>query len=130
MKDRGRQKFDVADFYVPENTAGIPAQYSNTYPQPGNEGTLWNNAGNKQGQKMGYYRDASFVKVKNISIGYNFDENLMSKLKMKNMRIYANILNPFVFTKYEGYDPEWATASFNTARVSSITYQLGLSVNF
>ncbi|MGV7106121.1 SusC/RagA family TonB-linked outer membrane protein [Flavobacterium sp. U410] len=124
MKDRGRQKFDVADFYVPENTAGLAAQSSNTYPQPGNEGTYWNDS------KVGYYRDASFVKVKNISIGYNFDADLMSKLKMKNMRIYANVLNPFVFTKYEGYDPEWATASFNTARVSSITYQLGLSVNF
>lgn len=124
MKDRGRQKLDIADWYVPENTAGLAAQSSNTYPQPGNEGTYWNDS------KVGYYRDASFVKVKNISIGYNFDANLMSKLKMKNMRIYANVLNPFVFTKYEGYDPEWATASFNTARVSSVTYQLGLSVNF
>ncbi|MCO6176275.1 TonB-dependent receptor [Flavobacterium sp. NRK F10] len=130
MADRGRQKLNIADWYIPENTAGVPAQYSNTYPQPRNEGTYWNSAGNSLGEKMGYYRDASFVKVKNISVGYNFDSNLMSKLKMKNMRIYANILNPFVFTDYEGYDPEWAAAPFNTARVSSVTYQLGLSVNF
>ena len=55
---------------------------------------------------------------------------LNSKLKIKSGRIYVNVLNPFVFTKYEGYDPEWATASFSIARVSSITTQLGLSFNF
>lgn len=123
-RDRGRQKLNIPDWYIPVNGAGIPSQYSNSYPQPRNEGTFWINNG------VGYYRDASFVKVKNISIGYNFGGDLMSKLKIKNCRIYGNILNPFVFTDYDGYDPEWATAPFGTARVSSITYQLGLSLNF
>jgi TonB-dependent starch-binding outer membrane protein SusC len=78
---------------------------------------------------MGMYRDASFVKVKNISLGYTFNKELTERLKIKKLRIYANVLNPFVFTDYEGYDPEWATAPFSTGRVSSITYQFGLSLN-
>jgi TonB-dependent starch-binding outer membrane protein SusC len=130
MQDRGRQRLNIDNWYIPQNGAGIPAQNSNSYPMPRNEGTYWNVAGNNQNQKMGYYRDASFIKVKNISVGYNFSDDLNSKLKIKSGRIYVNVLNPFVFTKYEGYDPEWATASFSIARVSSITTQLGLSFNF
>jgi len=128
MQDRGRQRLDVASWYIPENSAGIPAQYSNEYPMPRNEGAFWNTAGNGN-QKMGNYRDASFVKVKNISLGYTFNSTLSERLKIKKLRIYANVINPFVFTDYEGYDPEWATAPFNTGRVSSVTYQFGLSVN-
>jgi len=129
MQDRGRQRLDVANWYIPENGAGIPAQASNAYPMPRNEGAFWNTAGNAQGQKMGMYRDASFVKVKNISLGYTFNSALTERLKIKKLRIYANVINPFVFTDYEGYDPEWATAPFSTGRVSSITYQFGLSLN-
>lgn len=129
LQDRGRQRLDIANWYIPENGAGIPAQASNTYPMPRNEGAFWNTAGNAQGQKMGMYRDASFVKVKNISVGYTFNKELTERLKIKKLRIYANVLNPFVFTDYDGYDPEWATAPFSTGRVSSITYQFGLSLN-
>lgn len=129
LQDRGRQRLDIGNWYIPENGAGIPAQYSNEYPMPRNEGAFWNTAGNAQGQKMGMYRDASFVKVKNISLGYTFSKELTDRLKIKSLRIYGNVLNPFVFTDYEGYDPEWATAAFNVGRVSSVTYQFGLSLN-
>ena len=82
----------------------------------------WNNDG------VGYYRDASFIKVKNISLGYTFSQNILDKLKLKGLRVYGNVLNPFVLTKYDGYDPEWAGAGLGIGRVASITYQLGLSV--
>jgi TonB-linked SusC/RagA family outer membrane protein len=124
VRDRGRQKLDIADWYIPENAAGIPAQFSNSYPQPRNAGTYWRN------DRVGYYRDASFIKIKNIAFGYTFNDELLNKLKIKGCRIYANVLNPFVITDYDGYDPEWATASFSVGRVSSATYQLGLSLKF
>jgi len=122
-RDRGRQKQDI-NWYVPANNAGLPAQVSNSYPQPRNEGTYWINDG------IGYYKDASFIKIKNIALGYNFDNNLLDKLKLKKFRIYMNVLNPFVFTDYTGYDPEWASASLAIGRPSSITYQLGFNLNF
>lgn len=120
VRDRGRQKADIADWYVPANGAGVPAQYSNSYPQPRNGGTYWKNS------NVGYYRDASFTKIKNIMIGYNFKD----LEKIKNLRVYLNVLDPFVFTDYDGYDPEWADASYNVARVGSVTYQAGLSLTF
>ncbi|SNR30847.1 SusC/RagA family TonB-linked outer membrane protein [Lutibacter flavus] len=124
VRDRGRQKLDIADWYIPENGAGIPAQFSNSYPQPRNAGTYWRNS------RVGYYRDASFIKVKNISLGYTFDADALEKLKVKGLRVYMNVLNPLVITDYDGYDPEWATASLGVGRVSSATYQLGLSLKF
>jgi len=122
--DRGRSKLNIADWYIPENHAGLEAQASNKYPQPRNEGTYWNNS------NVGYYRDASFVKVQNISLGYSFAPSLLTKLHMKRCRIYTNILNPFVFTDYDGYDPEWAGVRFNQGGVSSIVYQFGVNVSF
>lgn len=123
VNDRGRQKLDI-DWYVPANDAGLPTQYTNSYPQAQNPGTYWINDG------VGYYRDASFVKVKNIALGYTFTPQVIEKLKLKYLRLYVNVLNPFVFTKYDGYDPEWASASFGVGRVASITYQMGMSLKF
>jgi hypothetical protein len=121
--DRGRQKSDI-NWYIPANDAGLPAQASNQYPMAQNEGTYWNSNG------VGYYRDNSFVKIKNITLGYTFDKNIIEKFKMKYLRFYVNVLNPFVFTRYDGYDPEWAAAGFGVGRVASITYQMGMSIKF
>ena len=79
---------------------------------------------------MAFYRDASFVKVKNISLGYTFSNNLLSQLKINSLRIYVNVLDPFVFTKFDGYDPEWASSPFGINRPASITTQFGLSAKF
>jgi TonB-linked SusC/RagA family outer membrane protein len=124
VRDRGRNKLDIADWYIPANDAGLPAQVSNEYPQPRNAGTYWRNDG------VGYYRDASFVKIKNIALGYSLKPQLAEELHMKSCRIYMNILNPFVFTSYDGYDPEWAGASYNDGGVGSVIYQIGVNVNF
>lgn len=122
-RDRGRQKLNI-DWFVPQNDAGLPARASNTHPQPRNEGSFWRNDG------VGYFKDASFVKVKNIALGYNFGNNALDRLNINKLRVYANVLNPFVFTEYDGYDPEWAGADLGIGRVSSITYQVGFSLNF
>ncbi|AUS04346.1 SusC/RagA family TonB-linked outer membrane protein [Pseudotamlana carrageenivorans] len=122
-RDRGRNKLNIKT-YIPQNAGGLPVQPSNDYPLARGEGDYWNSNG------VGYYKDVSFVKVKNISLGYNFNDNIIDRLKMKNLRVYANVLNPFVFSDFDGLDPEWAGSSFQRGGVSSITYQLGLSVKF
>ncbi|WP_405381036.1 SusC/RagA family TonB-linked outer membrane protein [Maribacter sp. LLG6340-A2] len=121
--DRGRNHLDWDSYYVPENGAGLPVQVSNEIPRPRGQGQFW-------GTDFGFYRDASFVKIKNISLGYSFGQKVLNDLNIKGFRIYANVLNPFVFANkdFEGWDPEWADADQNVARPSSITYQLGLSL--
>ena len=50
--------------------------------------------------------DASFLRVKSISLGYDFKKLLFSKSSIGQLRIYLSALNLFTFTKYNGFDPE------------------------
>ena len=124
FEDRGRAKLDV-DWYMAPN-AVTPTRVSNEYPQPKNGGRFWNT------EHVGFYKDASFVKVKNITLGYTFHSDIVERLKLTSLRVYTNVLNPFTFTKYDGFDPEWAGATFTGSQngVSSITYQFGVNLKF
>ena len=72
----------------------------------------------------------SFVKVKNITVGYSFSKNILKHIGCKQARIYFTVTNPFVFTKYLGFDPEWANASLKNDGPSTVTYQIGASIKF
>jgi TonB-linked SusC/RagA family outer membrane protein len=49
---------------------------------------------------------ASFVKLRNVTLAYNFPNNITSKLGLGNLRVYVKGQNLLLFTKYSGYDPE------------------------
>ena len=53
-----------------------------------------------------YVEDGSYLRIKNITLGYTFPKALLSKAKIDNIRLYMNIQNVYTFTKYLGYDPE------------------------
>lgn len=155
--DRGRTKLNM-DFYIPKgapifnytwdgktttsltSNPNIVADHTTvgSYPYPF-DGTAYNYGGgngwytskNKEFESNNYV-DASYWKIKNITVGYTFSKKLIKKIGLENLRIYANILNPFTFTDYKGFDPEWADAKISdgTGGPSSVTYQLGLNVKF
>jgi TonB-linked SusC/RagA family outer membrane protein len=51
--------------------------------------------------------DGSFIRGKNLSLGYSFPSSMCTKLGLKKLRIYTSLQNFFVLTKYSsGYDPE------------------------
>lgn len=74
--------------------------------------------------------DASFVKVKHISLGYTFPKQWLSKIGCQQLRLYCTVANPFVFTDYKGYDPEWASASSSSDGPSTVTWQFGANIKF
>ncbi len=53
-----------------------------------------------------WVEDGSYLRIKNIQLGYTLPNSMMSKLRIKNMRVYASFDNLFTFTKYTGLDPE------------------------
>lgn len=53
-----------------------------------------------------YVEDGSFIRCKNITLGYKFSEKLMKKVRISNLRVYATVTNAFIITKYTGMDPE------------------------
>ncbi len=53
-----------------------------------------------------FIEDGSFLRVKNITLSYNFNKKWIKKIGMKSAKVYATIQNLYTFTKYFGMDPE------------------------
>lgn len=50
--------------------------------------------------------DGSYLRLKTVSLGYNFDEKILKKIKIKNLRVFASAQNLLTITNYSGMDPE------------------------
>lgn len=53
-----------------------------------------------------WLEDASYLRISNLTLAYNFPHDLMKKAHMTSCKIYFNAQNVWTFTKYSGYDPE------------------------
>ncbi len=120
------------DYWTPENP-------SNTFPRP--------NANQERplDSQVLSFIDASFVRVRNITLGYNFATNDKFKdlLGVQEFRIYATAQNPFLFASedLDGLDPEVASGTpsivagrppvnENTFTPSPRTFLFGINVSF
>lgn len=76
-------------------------------------------------------KDASYVRLKNLELGYSFDQQLLQRLGLQRMRIYANgynlltITDPFV----KAFDPEQIEGSLNTGWVYPLSRSFNIGVN-
>lgn len=52
------------------------------------------------------YVSADFIRIKDITLSYDFSSTLREKLRLKSLKVYANVRNLFTITKYPGLDPE------------------------
>lgn len=57
------------------------------------------------------YKDLSFVRMKNLSVSYQLAASLLQKIKLQQLRVYANAQNMFTITRYKGLDPETRSIS-------------------
>ena len=64
--------------------------------------------------------DGSFLRLKNVSLGYSLPAKLLKPLSMSQCRIYASVQNLYTWTAYTGYDPEVSTK--NTALTPGYDY--------
>ncbi|MBD2705633.1 TonB-dependent receptor [Spirosoma sp. BT702] len=81
------------NYYTPENP-------SNDYPAPVTPGM------NNPNIDLMRYRDASYVRVRNINLGYTFGTQLVKRIGLQSLRLYVSGQNLFTFTKFQGWDPE------------------------
>ncbi len=87
-----------------------------------------------------YIEDGSYIRLKNITLGYTFPKSLLTKLKIDNLRIYANLQNVYTLTKYTGYDPEVGASTQDSTGLtfgvdngrypSPMTCSFGLNISF
>ena len=53
-----------------------------------------------------YLEDASYFKLKTVTLGYTLPESVVKKLRVNSLRVYISADNLLTLTKYSGYDPE------------------------
>lgn len=54
-----------------------------------------------------FVEDGSFLRLKNVSLGYTLPQNMLNTLRMQNLRLYIQATNLFTVTNYSGLDPEY-----------------------
>jgi len=103
----GRFNNIEANYWTPENQSG-------TEPRPSVDG-LGNFASARN------YKDGSFVRVRDITLGYTLSPTLASRFASKGARLYVRVQDPFIFTSYKGWDPE---AGFSVGNPNSGASQI------
>ncbi len=85
-----------------------------------------------------YIENGSYLRIKNIQVGYTFSRALTAKIGVERLRLYASVDNLHVFTKYRGSDPELGDYLNNPLQMGidmasyprSRVYTVGLNLNF
>ncbi|MCI9846050.1 SusC/RagA family TonB-linked outer membrane protein [Flavobacterium pectinovorum] len=85
-----------------------------------------------------FVEDGSFIRIRNISIGYNLPSDFVKKIGVAGIKVYSNMQNVLTFSKYSGYEPEVGSLN-NNALFSGIDNgrypspritSFGVNVNF
>jgi len=70
--------------------------------------------------------DGSFIRLKDVTLSYKFEPEVLSKIKMKDLEVFVNVKNVFTITDYEfGWDPEFSSSASIPLNRS---YTLGLRI--
>lgn len=104
-----REVFD-ADGAYPQYNSMVLQDGWNRWENPGDIATHPKAVvnGNKLSNKPSsrFLEDGSYVRLRNITLGYNFPESITKKLKISNLRVYVSGDNLVTLTKFSGMDPE------------------------
>lgn len=85
-----------------------------------------------------YVMDGSYLRLKNIQLGYTLPKSLINHLNITNVRFYVAADNLFTLTRYEGFDPEIGSYYYNPYSYGvdvgtypqSRTFRAGVNLNF
>ncbi|MGY3053816.1 TonB-linked SusC/RagA family outer membrane protein [Pedobacter sp. UYEF25] len=106
---------DIEGFYRPFNLTQAAATQawhgegtSNTYPI-----LSWTDATNNKQPSTRFLENGSYLRLKNVQIGYKLGKSVLKAIGLSSVRIYASGQNLLTFTKYKGLDPEQYTNSNN-----------------
>lgn len=118
-RDQSSARVEAADHWRaddPNNQDVLyPRLHTNKYDNNTLESTWW-------------YRSGSFLRLKNVEFGYQFDKKIAQKMKMQNLRIYVQGTNLAVWDKIKMWDPEIGNSGARYPLNS--TWTVGLDVTF
>jgi TonB-dependent starch-binding outer membrane protein SusC len=94
---------------------------------------------NGTGASSRYVEDGDYIRLKNLTLGYNIPSQVLNRVKVRSARIYVTGVNLATFTDYKGWDPEVNTdyragnrnqgADFYSApQIKSLTFGISLGL--
>ena len=125
----GNYIFDNVSSNLGYSDAGLRRQtdLSNVSTDYLNTGFTYEDNGTSRYLSDYYIKDASFIKLDNVTLGYTFDKTL---LKSASLRFTAGVQNVFVLTKYKGLDPEKFNGIDNNVYPRARTFLFGVNASF
>lgn len=130
----GRKDYWITDF---NNTKFNDRRYAATWDHWTEAWSLENRNGewprigsdsNRSDNSYWLY-NMSYIRLKNLQIGYNLPNRWLSKISMTNLRLYLSAENLFTLTQYPGLDPEKPNSARDLFPINR-SYSLGLNVSF
>jgi TonB-linked SusC/RagA family outer membrane protein len=92
LNGNNNQSADVLHRWTPTNA-------SNEIPRA-------NSNGGQRILSSFHIEDGSYLRLKNVSLGYHFPAHILGKVKLSGLKVYVSAQNWATFTRYKGYDPE------------------------
>ena len=119
------------------NSAGIPKFWAENSWTPQNPSTQYPRLVRSSNYVNNIWRfsdflleDASFLRLKNVQLGYSLPSEVLEKIKLDKLRVYVNATNPLTITEYRGLDPEKNPAagrgSYSNVQVLSLGVNISL----
>ncbi len=103
----GGGRFERADFVYFDNQ--LVSDWKNAWREPGDDTNIPEARlfyGNGDFESSRYIQDASYVRLKTLSLGYNVPSSVISKFYLSSLRLFVSGQNLLTFTKYDLNDPE------------------------
>jgi hypothetical protein len=128
----------VWNYWTPTNqNTDIPAHYDGAWVEDQHLPTKYI-FGTSSGTTSRWVEDASFARLKTITLAYNFQQSLLKKIGFSKARLYFTGTNLVTVTKYTGYDPEIAAYPGQDATIgvdlsvypTAKMYTFGVDVTF
>ncbi|KQS33758.1 TonB-dependent receptor [Dyadobacter sp. Leaf189] len=111
---------------------GTPMQYQTDYWTPENPDAMFPRLspapGNNALPSDYWLTNAAFLRIKYIQLGYNFDPELVKRIKLTNLRVFVNAQNAITLSKMKYFDPETRGSEANYPLMKVFT--VGLNVKF
>ena len=125
----GNKIFDNVSSNLGYSDAGLRRQtdLSNVSSDYFNTGFTFEDNGTQRYLSDYFVKDASFIKLDNVTLGYTFDKSI---IKAASLRFTAGVQNVLILTKYDGLDPERFNGIDNNVYPRARTFLFGVNANF
>ncbi|MEQ8556533.1 MAG: TonB-dependent receptor [Cyclobacteriaceae bacterium] len=137
----GQEIANLANFNLLNFTGGQALEVVNDRWTPENPSTVWPRLDNSNGRALMSDRiieDGSFIRLQNVTLGYNFPDQVLERFGATGLRLYVSATNLLMLTDYLGYSPDVSVRGSNALNLGhdngayplSRLVRLGVSLKF